>query len=103
LRGVCRECFLLGPIELAYRQAVVNIDRALRHGELIPKRHRHMIDAMLRHGDARVRAYAGNVIERDALVRRELAEDYREDEPLVADGAVVAEVEPSWESDDTRF
>jgi len=62
-----------------------------------------MIEAMLRHGDARVRALAANVIDRDALVRRELAECYREDESFVANTSDVAEVEPSWESDDIPF
>jgi hypothetical protein len=103
LRGVCRDCFRLGPVELAYRQAVVNIDRALRHGEIIPKRHRHMIEAMLRHGYARVRAYATSVIERDARVRRELTIAYRDDESFVADESGVAVLEPSWESEDIPF
>jgi hypothetical protein len=80
-----------------YRQAVVNIDRALRDGELIPKRHRHVIEAMLQHGDERVRAYAANIIERDARVRRELAECYREDE------SGITEIELSWVSDDIPF
>lgn len=105
MRGVCRDCHQLGPGELAFRQAVVNIDRALRHGELIPTRHRHMIDTLARHQDTRIRSYAAGVIERDAVARRELAESYRDDERSEGD----SEIEPAdpvvaslWEVEDAE-
>lgn len=53
-RGVCGDCYRLGPGELAFRQAVANIDRALRLGDLIPRRHRPMIEALARHEDTRI-------------------------------------------------
>lgn len=81
-RGVCRECYRLGPAELAFRQVAANIDRALCHGELIPKRHRNVIESALQHGDQRVREYAAAVIARDIQVRRELAEVYRDADPV---------------------
>jgi hypothetical protein len=87
----------------------VNIDRALRDGELIPKRQRHVVEAMLGHGDARVREYATSVIERDTLVRRELAECYREDERMLSERflpdelAIADEVDPSSTPEDIPF
>lgn len=105
-RSVCRDCYRLGPGELAYRQAVVDIARALRYGELIPKRHLHMVESLARHEDTRIRAYAAGIIERDALARRIRAEAYREDERFFAELACAErtyEVEaveaPSWEGD----
>jgi hypothetical protein len=81
-RGVCRDCYRAGPAELAYRQAVRNIDRALRFSELIPRRHRKMIEGFLSHQDARLRAYAADLIARDAEARRERAEWARAEEQM---------------------
>jgi hypothetical protein len=85
---VCRDCHRLGPAELAYRQAVTNIDRALRYGEFIPRRQRKMIEQCLGHADERVRAYVADVIARDAEARRESARQRRDDE--LAYDAMVA-------------
>lgn len=102
-RGVCRECYRVGPAELAYRQVIVNIDRALRYGELIPKRHRNMIETALQHGDSRVRAYASKVIARDAQVRRELAEASRDDAAIEVSLSEPIEREEIWMSEDIPF
>lgn len=80
---MCRDCHQLGPGELAFRQAVTNIDLALRYGELIAKRHRPMVESLARHEDTRIRAYAASVIERDAAARRELADAYRDDDRVL--------------------
>lgn len=100
-RGVCTECHRLGPAELAFRQVVVNIDRALRYGELIPERHRNVIEAALQHGDSRVRAYASDVIARDAQVRRELIEGSRDDAIIEASRSEPIDLEEI--SDDIPF
>lgn len=96
-------CHRLGPAELAYRQVVVNIDRALRYGELIPKRHRNLIEAALQHGDARVRAYASHVISRDAQVRRELADASHDDAVIEVSRSEPIELEETWMSEDIPF
>ena len=80
---------------------VVNVERALRHGELIPKRHRQMIDGLLQHADPRVRAYVANVIAHDSQARRELAEANRDDQPFIAP-APSCDTD-SWDSDDIPF
>jgi hypothetical protein len=85
---VCRDCHRLGPAELAYRQAVTNIDRALRYGQFIPRRQRKIIEQYLGHADERVRAYVADVIARDAEARRESARQRRDDE--LAYDAMVA-------------
>src|SRR5512140_2881911 len=78
--GVCRGCYRAGPLELAHRQAVRNIDRALGYGEFIPRRHRSMVERYLTHVDGRTRVYAALVIARDAEARRESARREREEE-----------------------
>lgn len=80
MRGVCRDCYRAGPLELAHRLAVRNIDRALGYGEFIPRRHRSMVERYLTHVDARTRVYAALVIARDAEARRESARQQREQE-----------------------
>jgi len=68
---------------------VRDIDRALRYGELIPRRQRQMIEGFLTHADERTRAYAAHVIARDAEARREYARLRREDE-LAFEAMMVA-------------
>ena len=79
-RGVCRECYGLGEVELAYRQAVRNIDRALRHSSTIPRRHRAVIESLAKHSNPRIREYASEVISRDREERAEFLQLIREDE-----------------------
>lgn len=78
--GVCRDCYRAGPLELAHRQAVRNINRALGYGEFIPRRHRSMVERYLTHANERTRVYAALVIARDAEARRENARQQREEE-----------------------
>jgi hypothetical protein len=91
---VCRDCHRAGPAELAYRQAVRNIDRALRYGELIPRRQRKMIEGYLAHADERTRAYAADVIARDAEARRESARLRDEDEQAIEAMVALYEAAP---------
>jgi len=59
---------------------VRNIDRALGYGELIPRRHRSMVERYLTYANERTRVYAALVIARDAEARRESARREREEE-----------------------
>lgn len=62
-----------------------------------------MIESLARHEDARIRAYAAGVIERDAVARRETAEPYREDERFeeaVTDVRAVEAETSLWDSVD---
>ena len=77
---MCRDCYRAGPAELAYRQVVRDIDRALGCGQCIPRRQRKMIEGYLTYRDERVRAYAARVIARDAEARQESARLREEDE-----------------------
>jgi hypothetical protein len=79
-RGVCRECYRLGPPELAYRQAVRNIDRVLRFGTTIPRRQRPFVESFLTHPDPRIRVYANEVVAHDREERAEFLRLVREDE-----------------------
>ena len=80
LRGVCRECYRLGPAELACRQVVRNIDRALRFGTTIPRRQHQFVESFLTHSDPRIRAYASEVVIRAREERAEFLRLVREDE-----------------------
>jgi hypothetical protein len=59
-----------------------NIDGTLRGGDFIPRRHRKMIEGFLGQEDARLRAYAAELIARDAEARRERAEWARAEEQM---------------------
>ena len=109
LRGVCRDCYRLGPAELGVRQAVRTIDRALRHSVFIPRRQRAMIDGFRTHADPRIRAYAGEVIAQDAAARAEDAR-LRHDDELAFEAMAAAEHAPGaipdpadWDDDDIPF
>ena len=77
---MCRECYRLGPEELAYRQAVRDIDRALRFRSVIPRRQRSFVNSFLTHSDPRIRAYVNEVVARDREERAEFLRLVREDE-----------------------
>ncbi len=77
---MCRDCYRLGSTELSYRQAVRNIDRALRFGITIPRRHRKFIESFLTHSDPRIRAYATEVVAHDREERADFLRLVREDE-----------------------
>lgn len=85
---MCRDCYREGPAELAYRQVVRNIDGVMRCSDFIPRRHRKLVERCLEHRDVRVRAYAAEIIARDAAARREHAAWAREEERLAEEWAV---------------
>jgi len=99
---VCRDCYRLGPAELAYQSAVANIDGALRGSEIIPRRQRHQVEHYLDHGEPRIRAHAAEVIARDAAARRAFAVMLQEEEQAMlatmgADGEAPPSTTPPLE------
>ncbi|MDX9721093.1 MAG: hypothetical protein RBU37_10105 [Myxococcota bacterium] len=56
-RHVCRDCAKLPAEELAFRQAVCDLERCVRRGGIL-KRHKKTFAAFLEHGDPRIRALA---------------------------------------------
>jgi hypothetical protein len=73
-RHLCKDCKKLGGVELAYRQAVFNIDR------LVPKRLREVERIAQTHPDARVQDHARGVLAYFEEERRERREAWREDD-----------------------
>jgi hypothetical protein len=78
MRHVCGDCAQLGPAELAYRQAVRNIDRLRNWDGVIPRKRRARFEQFLAHPNERVRSYAAEAAG-DAR-RREQYRQEREEE-----------------------
>lgn len=69
-----------------------------------------MVESLAQHEEPRIRAYAADVIQRDAIARRELAELNREEERVAAPAAAFhvedtseAELWDSAYADDLPF
>ena len=65
-RHLCKECARLGQEELAYRQAVRNLERLVTWEGIIPRKKRVQFRKYLEHEDERVRAYAREIEAADA-------------------------------------
>lgn len=86
-RHVCKECQRLGADELAYRQAVLDIDRMIAwETGRVKRKQRANFGRYLRDPNERIRQYAERVAARDSQPYAEAAE---EDEPswLATDAA----------------
>lgn len=83
---LCKDCARLGKEELAYRQAVRNLERLLTWDGLIPREKRGEFKRYLNHKDERVRTCALELEMADAwtLAERRL---YRELEDFLGDMA----------------
>jgi transposase InsO family protein len=66
---LCKDCAQLGKEELAYRQAVRDIDRLLDWNGLVRRRQRKSFERFLSHPDERVRRYAEQVAADDTRAR----------------------------------
>ena len=53
-RHVCRECAKLGAEELAYRQALRNLERCMTWEGIIPRKRRKSFEEFLDHKDRRI-------------------------------------------------
>ena len=70
-RHLCKDCARLGKEELAYRQAIRNLERLVTWEGFIPRKKRVQFRKYLEHEDERVRAYARQIEAADALAREE--------------------------------
>jgi hypothetical protein len=68
---LCKECARLGKDELAFRQAIRNLERLLTWDGRIARRNLEQFRKYLHHKDERVRAYAQQIEAADALARAE--------------------------------
>jgi len=80
-RHVCRDCSRLGKEELEYRQAVRNVDRALRSHYGISRRDRAVLERSLQHPDPRVQLYVAELIYQGERERAESRLAWEQDEP----------------------
>ena len=85
-RHVCRECAKLGAEELAYRQALRNLERCVTWEGIIPRKRRKSFEEFLDHKDRRIRARAEEMLKEDHAERacqramRDLEGEILEDE-----------------------
>ena len=85
-RHLCRDCSKLGADELAYRQALRNLERCMTWEGIIPRKRRKSFEQFLDHKDPRIRARAEEMLEEDRAERayqrsmRELDEALSEEE-----------------------
>ena len=70
-RHLCKDCARLGKEELAYRQAIRNLERLVTWEGLIPRKKRKQFRKYLEHEDERVRTYAREIEAADASAREE--------------------------------
>lgn len=69
-RHLCRDCAKLGVEELAYRQALRNLERCMTWEGIIPRKRRKCFERFLQHDNARIRALAEQMQEEDGRTRR---------------------------------
>src|SRR5215813_711423 len=77
-RHICKECSKLGNEELAYRQAVRDIDRLVDWNGVVRRKQRKSFEQFLCHPNERIRLYAkevpaGGVQARESLWQERLA------------------------------
>lgn len=79
-RHLCRSCAGLGKEELAVRQALRDMERAVDRDGRIPRRQRAVVTSFLTHEDARVREHALRLLDADGRWRDERRRLFEEDE-----------------------
>ena len=79
---MCKACARLGADELAYRQALRNLERCIDINNIIPRKHRASFDRFLTHKDQRIRAAAREMQELDAQTRAEWSESRLQEQEL---------------------
>ena len=80
-RHVCRECSKLGKDELEYRQAIRNVDRALRPHDCVSHRARAVLERSLQHPNPRVQVYVAKLIYQGERARAASRLAWGRDEP----------------------
>ncbi len=81
-RHLCKACARLGTEELAYRQALRNLERCMGMNPTIPRGHRDSFTSFLTHQDPRIRAVARQMQELDARTRAEWQEMRQQEQEL---------------------
>ena len=81
-RHLCNACARLGAEELAYRQALRNLERCMGMSTTIPRKHRASFNRFLTHKDPRIRAAAREMEALDAQTRAEWRELRRQEQEL---------------------
>lgn len=81
-RHLCKACARLGVEELAYRQALRNLERCIAMSFTIPRKYRESFNRFLRHQDPRIRAAACQMQELDAQTRAKWREMRRQEQEL---------------------
>jgi hypothetical protein len=66
---LCKDCARLGKEELAYRQAIRNLERLLTREGRVSRRKQSQFRKYLKHKDERIRAYARQIEATGALMR----------------------------------
>ena len=99
-RHLCKECARLGKDELAYRQAIRNLERLVTWEGIIPRKKRHQFRKYLEHDNERVRARMHEIEAADAPERAEQRHynDLDELQRDVADADIMAEEGSSSET-----
>ncbi len=99
-RHLCKECARLGTEELAYRQAIRDLERLVTWEGIIPRKRRQQFRKYLSHADERVRALAQEMEAADAVARAEqrLYRDLDELECEAANERVVVEADSSLDA-----
>ena len=69
-RHLCRDCSKLGAHELAYRQALRNLERCMTWEGIIPRKRRTTFEQFLGHDDPRIRSLAEGMRKQDMAVGR---------------------------------
>lgn len=96
-RHLCKDCARLGKEELAYRQAIRNLERLATWEGIIPRKRRGQFRKYLAHADERVRARAREMEAADAVARAEQRR-YRDLDQLgygAADDDIVVKADSS--------
>lgn len=78
-RHLCKACARLGAEELAYRQALQNLERGIGMSTTIPRQHREAFNRFLTHQDPRIRAAAREMQKWAAQTRAEWRELRRQE------------------------
>jgi hypothetical protein len=68
---LCKDCARLGKEELAYRQAIRDLERLVTWEGIIPRKKRVQFRKYLEHEDERVRSYARRIEAADTRERKE--------------------------------
>lgn len=100
-RHLCRDCAKLGKEELAYQQAVRNIDRLLTWDGVIPRHQRPSFERFLHHPSERVRNYAQGLAARDEQERAQRRQAWMQEEADIA--GVSWALSDEWDPTEARI